>query len=74
MSIITCTSTERAVDIPADGFALCCGQRPFAIRWPKKELTSVMCRNPACINSTGVLACDVDIVDKWNTNRKTESM
>lgn len=66
MSVTIFTSSERAVNIPVDTYPPCCGLTPEAITWPRrKDLIAVICRNPACENRAGVLACDVDIRAKW---------
>lgn len=67
MSVITITSNERGRDwqLDASKFPTCCGLRPFAYRWPKQKLISVMCSNRKCKNHDGVLAADCDIEMKW---------
>lgn len=52
-------------------FGDCCGQRPILLRWKRHpDIVGVICRRVGCINnSEGVLACDVDIVEKWEKGR-----
>lgn len=71
-TVISITSSERGVDVDLDPskFQSCCGARPFAYRWPKKHLLSVMCSNRNCDNHSGVLAADCDIEKKWKKYAK----
>lgn len=69
MSVITITSNERGADLDASEFGDCCDQRPFAYRWKRNQLISVMCSNAKCGNHQGVLAADVDIAKKWEKYR-----
>ena len=69
MSVITFTSSERGADHDASEFGDCCGLRPFAYKWRRNQLISVMCSNKTCGNHKGVLAADVDIAAKWEKYR-----
>lgn len=71
MAIITYTSSERPVDIQMD-LPTCCGQKPEVIKWKRKKLVGVYCRNPKCdLHSNGVLCYDdkKDIETRWEEFR-----
>lgn len=77
MSVVIYPWSKPGKESPAGPeFGDCCGLRPILLRWPRKIYIGVICRNPGCINSQrGVLACDVDIVEKWEHYRmKTEEL
>lgn len=70
MSVTVFPYSKPGKESPADSrFGDCCGMRPLIITWPKKDFIGVVCQSPTCPNSEGVLACDVDIVEKWQRFR-----
>lgn len=69
MSILTYTSSERAVERIGEEYPPCCGRAPMVLTWPKKELTSIICVSPACPNHEGVLCYSGDAMARWSQVR-----
>jgi hypothetical protein len=69
MSIITVTSSVRAIDLPTDGWVPCCGQAPEVFTWPRgmgKGMIGIRCKRDGCINHQGILDYERDAKLRWN--------
>ena len=76
MSVVTYTSSDRAIDLPNDGYGFCCGLAPEVFTWRKhKLLIGIQCRNLNCTNHVGVLCYKDEAKEKWEKfrNDNTES-
>lgn len=75
MSVVVFPASKPGQESPAGPeFGDCCGLRPILLTWSKAPyLVGVICQRPGCINSVrGVLAYDVDAVEKWGKYRNSE--
>ena len=74
MAIITFTSSERPIELEMP-LPPCCGQQPEVVKWKRKALVGIYCRNPKCENHpNGVLCYDnsQDIQTRWEQFRNKE--
>ena len=73
--ILTVTSSARAVDLPSEDWALCCGLAPEVFTWTRgmgKGMIGINCRNLACKNHKGVLAYEGDARETWERWRNRQ--